>query len=374
MRVLILSVTAGQGHNTCAKAAKTALEARGAQCEVLDTLTYINKFVGTGVDKGYLLMGKISPGAFGKLYEASLSTSERHHALHITDLINDSVAGKLEEYILAFAPDCILCTHVFAALIITRLRQLKKCPVLTIGINTDFSIHPLWEEVDQDYLVLPSSMMDYSAMLRGLDVNKILPFGLPVDSKFSQKMTPKEARKALHMPEKTTLTIMSGSMGFGHMAKHLKHLDSMPLDFQMIAICGNNKDAYEEINDLLNKGAFKHDVYCHGFVHNVHELMQAGDILVSKPGGLSTSECLHVGRPLVLIEPIPGLEQYNAAFLVNCAAAVYTGNFYPLHEAVYNLLHSKTRREIMMRAQAEIHPGVAAELLADFILEKKAAE
>ncbi|MDL2214291.1 glycosyltransferase [Clostridia bacterium OttesenSCG-928-O13] len=369
MRVLVLSVTAGQGHNACAKAAMAALQAKGAECRMLDTLGYLNSLIGKGVDKGYLLMGKLSPGTFGRFYEASLASSEKHSGPQLADLITDGMAKKMADYIEDFKPDCILCTHVFAALVITHLRLRGMCGILSIGINTDFSIHPLWEQVDQDYFVLACAMMDYSAHLRGLDVDKILPFGLPVDAKFSQDITRQEARKQLGLPEKATLTIMSGSMGFGHLAQHIQNIDMLPLDFQMVAICGNNKDAYDEITALQQSGCFEHVVHCHGFVDNVHQFMHAGDILVTKPGGLSTTECLHVGRPMVLMEPIPGLEEYNAAFLVNCGAVVFAGDHYPLHEAVYNLLRSEERRDNMMRAQKAIHPGVAAELLAEFIVK-----
>lgn len=370
MRVLFLSVTAGEGHNSCAKAAMAVLEKRGDVCRLLDTISYVSSIAGAGINKGYQMLGKVSPTVFGKMYETALTSSIKQTGPRAEDLVTDGMARKLADYIADFAPDCIVTTHVFAALVLTHLRNQDLCNTLVIGINTDFSIHPFWEQVRQDYFVLACKEMRYAAHVRKIPEEIILPYGLPVQQKFTKKIQPADARRQLGITDKMTLTIMSGSMGFGHLLRHIQELDKLPLDFQIIAICGNNKDAYKKIEEAREKDGFGHEVMSHGFVNNVDAYMSAGDILVTKPGGLSTSECLNVGRPLVLVEPIPGLEHFNASFLVNCGAAVYANDYYPLEEAVYNLVTSPGRRASMMQAQEAIHPGNAAVMLADSIEQK----
>lgn len=370
MRVLVLSVTAGEGHNTCAKAVIEALEKKGAVCELLDTINYVSSIAGAVTDKGYQMLGKISPAAFGKMYESALASSVKQDSIALDDLMGEQMAKKLAEYIADYAPDAIVTTHVFAALLLSHLREKSLCDTLLIGINTDFSIHPFWEHVAQDHFVLACEEMYYSVLLRSIPKEIILPLGLPVYEKFTIEVTSADARKDLGLPALPTITMMSGSMGYGHMEKHLQQLDALPLDFQVVTICGNNKEAYKKIEAAVDKGAFTHTVHNHGYINNVDAYMQAADILVTKPGGLSTSECLNVARPLVLIEPIPGLEEFNAAFLVNSGAAAFADDHYGLAEAVYNLLSSEGRREQMMRAQASIHPGHAAAQLADFIYRR----
>lgn len=371
MKALILSVTAGQGHNMCAKAVEEALQERGVECCVLDTLKYINKPTGEIVDKGYLAMGKTMPKVWGAVYNSAVKLSEKKKGPSIELTALRAAAGRLSDFLDEFKPDMIICTHVFASQIITALRQKKTIDVPLYGINTDFTLHPFFEEVDLDYLVVACDKMYYSVIERGMLPEKLLPFGIPVRQKFNRRITPQQGREEIGFEEKTTLCIMGGSMGFGHLYNDVLALDQLPSDFQMVVICGNNHQLYDQLIKEQKNGKFNKKIHIYSFTDQVDTIMRASDAICTKPGGLSTSETLACGRPLILLEPIPGLEEYNAWFLVNNGVAVHTGKCYELPEAVYNLFCDPRRMQDILSAQECFFPKDSANHLADFIMDNQ---
>lgn len=369
MNVLVLTVTAGQGHNTCAKAVVAALEKQGVHCQLIDTVKYLNEMTGDAFNKAYLNMSKYVPQMWGSLYRGALKSS-RSITEHASPGIVPMVPKKFRNLINHSAPDAIVCTHFVASLLLTRLRSEGSVRMPVVGINTDFSLHPFWEGVDQDYLVLATDSMDYRVLERGIPAEKILPIGIPVHDKFRGLPSRKECRAALNLADKPTLLVMSGSMGFGSLIDHVDELDSLPFDFQMAVICGNNLALRERLYDKIEAGAYSKYVRPLGFIDNVEMYMGAADIICTKPGGLSVSETFCVARPMVLLDPIPGLEELNAAFLVNNGLAVQTGKNYLLQEAVYNLFTNPRRMEAIEREQLYYSPCDAAHKLAKFLMEK----
>ena len=370
MRALLLSVTAGQGHNMCAKAMEEALSARGVECTTLDTVKFINPPTGKLVDKGYLTMGKKVPKIWGAVYNSAVKFSEKGYGISPDSSALRMICHKLLEYIQVFQPDMIICTHVFASQMVTALRASSDIDIPVIGINTDFSLHPFWEDVDQNYLVLGCDKMYYSVVQRGIEQEKILPYGIPVRQRFNRRILPQQGRKEIGWEEKQTLCIMGGSMGFGNMHQDVLALDALPLDFQMVVICGSNLELYNQLVADRDYGRLSKTTYLYAFTDRVDDIMRASDAVCTKPGGLSTSETLAVGRPLVLLDPIPGLEEFNAWFLVNHGVAIRTGKQYPLNEAIFNLFHDERRMEEILRAQTLFFPNDSANTLANFIMDR----
>lgn len=366
MRALLLTVTAGQGHNVCATAMQEALEEKGVECVLLDTMKYINEFAGSLVDKSYATMSKLTPAVWGRIYNSAVTQSKRGTQLVFPNMFSQ----KLYDYIDAYRPDVIVCTHFAASLMISALRKRNKCEALVIGINTDFTLHPFWEDVSQDYIVLACEQMDYMAQKRGIDRRTILPWGIPVRQKFKQPKDKQEMRKKLGLADKQTLCVMSGSMGFGEVQQDVEELDNMDVDFQMIVVCGSNKKLHVNLSQGIQNGLFRKNVLLYGYADNVEEIMAASDVVCTKPGGLSTSETLSIGRPLVLLNPIPGVEELNAWFLVNNNLALHTGKSYSLCEAVYHLIDDSFRKQSMLEAQARVCPKEAANRLSDFIVDQ----
>jgi len=175
MKVLILTVTAGHGHNQAAAVIMDYLKERNVECEVLDTYEYINPILSESVAKGYLISTKFTPAVYGKLYHIAEKRERSNKKLSISTLINAILSKKLTGFLHEYDPDVIVCTHIFAAQIISYLQKKGTIRAKTIGIVTDFTIHPFWEDTDLDCYVTASELLTHQAAKKGIDVIKLLP-------------------------------------------------------------------------------------------------------------------------------------------------------------------------------------------------------
>lgn len=367
MKILILSITAGEGHNSTAKAVAGAFaDLGGVECSILDTYKYINKMLGDTVEKGYLLSLKKAQYAYTKVYRmCELRHTDRSN-FSPTRLANSVLSQKLHKYIEAEAPDAIVYTHVFVGVILDVLRTRGELNVPTYGIVTDFAMHPFWEEcVHNDYIVTANHFMDITAMRKGFRQEQILPIGIPIGKKFALSRDKTEAKIALGFdPKKPLLLVMSGSMGHGHMEKTIRELDESAPDFQMAVVCGNNKRTFKQISAMK----LQKPTVCMGFVHNVDELMDAADCIVTKPGGLSSSEALAKRLPMIIVDPIPGIEDRNTEFMLNAGVALRVSKTYPIQDAIYQIFNEPRKVSVMESAIDIIRRPDSAATLARTVL------
>lgn len=369
MKVLILSITAGEGHNSTAKALKAELEAGGAQCEFLDTYGYINKAIRGIVANGYLFFSSRTKRIYAKAYRSceKRSPSGKFSPSRIT---NNAMANKLCKYINEYNPDVIVCTHIFAAMLVDILKTNGKTNAKLLSILTDFVFHPYWEEgLHADKVVIPNDMLVLQAKKKGYTDNQIEPIGIPIRRKFENIGSREKARESLGIDrDKMTVLIMGGSMGFGKLDKVVKSLDRIPLDFQMLVVCGNNAAAKEKIEKLELEKSTK--VY--GFVDNIDVMMDASDCIVSKPGGLTTSEALAKRLPMIIVNPIPGQEDRNREFLLNNGTAMAVSDTCPIDDVIFQLFSNPDRVEKMRKNIDNIRRPHASADLCDLI--RKLAE
>lgn len=364
-KILILSVTAGMGHNQTGLAVKNYLTSRGAACEMLDIYEYIAPLFGEGLNRGYLLSTKYLPRAYGKFYAMA---EKRRHSDHsvLIDAWSRALSPKLLKYFRSFEPDAIICTHIFAAELVTYMRRKSKVTCPLIGIVTDFTIHPYWEESDLDYYVTASRLLDHQLIKKGIDPAKALPIGIPIHPKFGVSISKAQACAQLGLDsELPTILVMMGSMGYGNVLRELLTLDAMDTEFQILCVCGNNKRMYT----MVKKHFWKKKLYCYGYVTNVDVMMDAADVIVTKPGGLTTSEFLAKGLPAILVDPIPGQEDRNVEFLLNNGLAIKVSKTFPIDEAVYQLLLHEWRAEQLIQAARFMGKPNAVQDLGDFVLD-----
>ncbi len=364
MKVLLASITAGQGHHATAAAVGAEMERRGAQVKTVDMFRYINRFLYKAVDKGYLLSSKYIPGSFGKAYHF-LETDSLLRKSMIAFLTSELISDKIFGHVQSFNPDVVLSTHPFAAQIIDELADQRVLRAKHVGIITDYAIHPLWECMRHiDGVVICSELMTFRALQRGLDADRLLPFGIPVNPKYERCVEKAEARRQLALDaDRATVLIMSGSMGFGNMADTVDKLAQSGLDVQMICVCGRNEKTFE----LLSRRTFSIPTLVLGYVDNIELCMDAADIIVTKPGGLTVSEALAKRKPLVLSSPIPGQEEDNEAYLLNYGLAMHATKTMPVHELIYVLLTHPERVALMREAMDLFVAGQANKTLCDHL-------
>ena len=244
MKVLILSITAGQGHHATGKAIGNYLESQGAHCLTLDTYEYLSPVLKETIDKGYLINVSYTPELYGKFYRVIENKNNWKLKAPFSPIkyANKKFAKDLEALIVGYGPDVIICTHVLSSLIINFMKTKHKLDrVITVGVITDFTMHPFWEDAAElDYYVTASDYMGYRLSQDGLNKDKMLPFGIPIHPKFSERIEQKLARKQLGIAmEKKTVLLMGGSMGHGHLDQTILALDELDFDFQILVVCGN---------------------------------------------------------------------------------------------------------------------------------------
>jgi processive 1,2-diacylglycerol beta-glucosyltransferase len=315
MRVLILSVTAGEGHNSCAAALRQALENRGHQVRVADL------YRSCGVprwltDRVYRTCAK----EFRHTYSRTYSRLERDEAYR-RELEHRFLPGwlypKLQAWMKTQEADCVVAMHVFAARVLTLLRQRGAVPSIPIlGVNTDYCLHPYWEDCPGlDGLVVPTEEMTGELLDRGIPKEAILPLGIPIREPDRFRLTQDEARRRLSLGPGKLVLLMGGSMGYGHIFSTALALKRRGI--RTVCVCGRNRTLRAMLAPHRSE-----ELQVLGFTRRLPEYMAAADLAVTKPGGLSLSELAAAGVPPLLTRPIPGHEERNLRLWTRLGAAL----------------------------------------------------
>ena len=305
MNFLILSVTAGEGHNSTAKAIREDLEKHDASAEILDTFEYISPEFAKLLADGYLFVTEKAQG----MYRIGYRMAEKrkvNEKLDVIRLVSKTLSKDLVEYINSDSRDVVIFTHPFAGMLLDTMKKKKLIDKRTVGILTDFTFHPFWEDCTaNDYVVVPNRLLLPQAKAKGFREEQILPFGIPIHPKFrgtdsgtespaeNREKARVEAREKLGLDrDVNTLLVMGGSMGYGNMEELVRRIDGIDTErpFQMIAVAGRNEPAKTALDRLAENA--RHKLLVTGFVDYVSTLMDAADCIITKPGGLTTSESL----------------------------------------------------------------------------------
>lgn len=370
MRALLLSVRAGYGHHSTAKAIMEYFEENGHTCEMLDIFDYINHRLGNSIQDGYLLSTKYLAKTYGKAYGKLTKKDEPYDKHSILSILSRFVSKKLGKFVSEWKPDIIIGTHSYAGVCISILENegVISCP--SFGIVTDFTVHPFWESTFLDYYVIPDELLSYEMKKKGIPAEKLLPFGIPIRKQFVSKSNKKEARERLGIYDLPTALVMMGSMGYGNIKNILSEMDSSPYDFQILCVCGSNK----KIKAAVDENMWTKPVFTYGFVDNVDVMMDAADFIISKPGGLTTSETLAKGLPMIIMNPLPGQEDRNLNFLVNNGAAIMVNDTYSISEALNLMLDCPWRVALLEESVSRIGKPAATAELYNFCCEKVSAK
>lgn len=366
MKVLILSVPAGGGHLQTARAVSECLTAKGAECEIVDIAINAGRFTSTVISKGYNITTAFLTTGYRIVYNLSDKRTKHSYSLPVK-LLNSACCKKLYERIKNNPPDVVVSTHPFTTIVWNVIAKKHNLKQKVISIVTDFTVQPTWEQAVSDYVITASELLDYQCIKKWGTTHNVLPLGIPIREEFTQKMEKTDARATVGIEDKFTVLIMMGSMGFKSAAKKIvKKLDRMTEDFQVLVVCGNNKRLFAKLKQMETSK----DLIVLGFANNVPQLMDASDCIITKPGGLSSSEALAKNIPMVLTCPIPGHEDRNSEFITNNGAGIALSKTFGVEEAVYQLIHFPDfARNISENAQKLAKPTATSDL-AELILKQ----
>ena len=361
MRVLFLTVSTGQGHTSSAKAVEKYLNSRGVETFFLDVYGFISPALCKAVSKAYLFAAGKIPRYYGKQYD--YADMGKNGWMEIVAEINNIIKYKFENYIKENKIDVVVAAHLFAAQILSEMKGRKG--LKTLGIVTDYTLHPKWENTDLDYYIIADKSLIPLACRKGIEKDRLLPLGIPVDMKFSEKKDKAEAKAELGFDvDKPLVFVMMGSMGYGNIFSLIREIDKTQVDCNVAVCCGNNKRA----RALIDRASLKKRFKTYGFISNVDRLMDAADCIVTEPGGLSVTESLCKQLPMVFVDPIPGQEYRNVEFLVNNGAGLYTTKSFTVEDALNIYFNDTERKSELENAAKRLSKPDAAKNIGDFIL------
>lgn len=363
MKVIILTMSTGNGHNIASYALRDYLKSQQIDVKVVDAYKFFNKQLSNLLEKGYLFSTKYIPYIYGKFYN-SIEKHNPESRVSWSTFANSLVSRQFAKYISKQAPDVVIPTHPLAAVLMSEYKRKKLVNTKTVGIVTDFCILPYWDMAVMDYYVTANEHVMDLLVKKGIPKDKVLPYGIPVDLKFSVKSDRSEAREKLGIEDKKTIFIISGSMGFGNTEKYIRALDKMEDDFQIISVCGKNASMKKRIDGIVTNKK----IYNYGYVNNVDVIMDASDAIITKPGGLTVSEAISKKLPIILVDPIPGQEDRNRDFLINNSLAVGASENAPIDEVIHQLVSCEERIEQIRRMQEILGRPLAAKSVGDFII------
>lgn len=361
-RVLFISAPIGAGHIRAAQAVSQILREKHAyQTELCNVFDFFPQLIGTTILAVYLKILDIFPALYAAAYSWG---NQSKMALLGRELISRFLAKRMLQYIDKFQPAIIVCTHATPAGLVAWLKKRGLITVPTMAVITDFVVHRLWVYPEVDYYFVAHEAMSGYLQQHEITAQAITVTGIPIDSSFSQTTNKSELLAKLGLvPERKIIMIMGGGAGALPIASIVNVCEQIDEPLQLIAITGKNQVLYRELMQLAQGS--KHAVKVLGFVDNVHEFMSVADLLISKPGGMSSAEALAKGLPLVIFRPIPGQEEANTQFLLNSRVAIRADSLSDLKELLMQLFNDKhSLTNLRNQAYLLSRPNAAQEIAA----------
>ncbi len=373
MKVLILSCNAGQGHNSAAKAVAEQLTEMGHECAVKDVLEYISKGYSKFVCGSYVKIVLYTPRAFGATYKFWKKRSKADGMKSFSYFTNMMCCKKMYDDIVSQGFEAVVCTHIFAGQAVTHLKHKYKLELPLYIISTDYSFCPYFNEIDVTKYFIPMEQVKEEFIQKDVPEEKLIPTGIPVSSRFWPEENPDKVKykKQLELDVNGRYCLMmSGSMGYGDLYELTDRIleQNIP-NVHVVVICGNNTKIKKEFDE---KYAQDDRVLAIGYTEKVDLYMKASDVVITKPGGLSSTEAMVCNVPLILTKPIPGCETENYELLTSLGTAIGATKTQAAVEKVVEVLTNPDVAENIVNMQRKYINSTSARDIAEYVVKGEA--
>ena len=366
MRIALLSCNTGEGHNSTAKAVREVLESRGVECELVDTLAFLSPGISKIVSTGHVYLYKYAPKLWDVSYPAMKNKNPKPGKKAMLYRVLSIGAKKLHKFLTEGQFDAAICSHVFAGMMATELRRRGQMNIPCYLVMTDYDCYPYTDQCDLSGYFIPAKELtdDFTKAL--IPVEKLIYSGIPVRQAFYTGYDKAQARRKLNLPETgLVVLLMCGSMGVGPMQKIAKELaEQTPEDTTIFAMCARNKKLYESVCQIGNP-----KLVAMGFTDQVPVYMDAADMIVTKPGGLSSTEAGNKHLPMVFINAVGGCETPNFDFFLERGYAIGSDDSKEVLIQAVELANDPERLQKMRETLARDFQINSAEYIADIIME-----
>ena len=368
-RVLLLSVSAGAGHVRAAQAIAAAGAARGdVHIEHIDVLTLVPAGFRKVYGELYVDLVERHPNLWAHLYERSDRAEPDAWENRLRRAVERVSTRALGAAVAAATPDAVICTHFLPAELLARAAARGRAVPPTFVQVTDFDLHRLWVQPGVAAYFVASDEVAFRLHQFLPDV-AVHVTGIPIMPAFAQAPPRAECARELGLdPARLTAMVMTGGAGLASGAAMVERLLGIEGELQIVAIAGRNEALLARYRELAT--AHPGRLHAIGFTQTIERVMAASDVVITKPGGLSTSECLAMGVPMVLISPIPGQEERNAHHLLEQGAALLAMDAVALEWRMRQLLAAPQRlATLRARALACGRPQAANDVLDRVLMQ-----
>lgn len=364
-KVLIFSESFGLGHERAASALINGLKRFDNSLEIMHTDSIRNSFpILTGVFlKLYLQVINTVPRYWNRIYEKGRIETNNESSKR---LVYRLLSRNIKEVIKDFKPDVIVCTHPFPAAVISLLKR-QGLDVPLVGIITDYDIHAYWLDENVDMYIIGDKSLEGDFETLDFNPKIVSSSGIPIDPVFGTMIEKEHARELAGLEKKRpTVLVAGGGWGLGDLGMIGRKIAEIPETPQVVIVTGINSKLEQSLKKSFTGFS---NVRIEGFINNMHEYLQASDVLVTKPGGLTTSEGLATGVPMVLFDVIYGQESWNARFLINNEAAVKSDSVAGIPGIVKAIIENSDRGKALSLNALEIGKPKSGNAAAAKIIE-----
>lgn len=357
------------GHRRAAQAVGKTLKHLYPDIEILelDTLKYLHPVMEGIIEKFYLEMLKSNPNFWDYLYDNEKIVK---FTAKFREMLNSLNSSRLSKLFTSFNPQAVICTHAFSCGIFSALKEKKANGLSLIGIITDFDVHSYWIYKNVSSYIVASEYTAKRLQEKGIDKERIRVLGIPIDPVFTEDKDIQCLKKKYDLKEDLpTILVMGGGLGFGPIEEIVYYLNEIEnIEFQIIVVAGTNKKLESKIRELTSNLPKTNKVF--GHVDFIDELMKVSNIFITKPGGMTSTESLACGLPMVIVNPIPGQEERNTQYLISQGVAIKANNKFEISKIISELLTQPQKLSQMRNRIVEISKPKAAFNIVKIIEEE----
>ncbi len=367
LRILVFSAAFGNGHFRAAEAVIEGIRLKEPSAEIihLDFGDFLSKRLNTVAKSLYMEMIKHTPRLWGRFYARTAKPKPKSI---MQRFLNQLGRSDLLNYIQALDPDLIVCTYPTVSSVLAQLRLERILQVPVITVITDYTAHSLWAHPGVDRYMVACEEVKASLVSWGIETECVRVTGIPISPKFEQKLDLKQIISKLGLNAiLPTFLVMGGVYEENIVKKICMQLADSLVPVQAIIVCGKNEKLYQFLEDISIQA--RNLILRFGYVHNIEELMEVSDLIITKAGGLTVSEALTKHLPLLIFKPIPGQEVENAQFVQRIGAGQIAGTEEELEELLSGYLTSPEAFKRMRDKVALTLPGRSTGRVVDELLE-----
>lgn len=369
-RILLLSVSAGAGHTRAAEALLAFAQAHpaGVVAAHLDVMDYVPATFRKLYTDLYIEVVTSQPALWGYLYRKTDAADPASLPQKVRRAVERLNCRALLAEIARYEPDAIICTHFLPAELLSReIRHGRVQAPVWVQV-TDFDLHSMWVVPGMSGYFAASDEIAWRLRMRGVPAGSVNVSGIPIMPAFGQPLERVSCAAEFGLdPKRLTFLMMSGGAGLAGLETLAARLLEMDADFQLIALAGRNEAMLASLQALAAQ--YPGRLFPQGFTHRVERLMACADLAVTKPGGLTTSECLAMHLPMIVTSPIPGQEERNADYLLEQGVALKAVDIGALLYRIRVLLDEPTRLTGMRQRIAPLGRPLAGRVVLDRVLD-----